>query len=147
MVGIYNPWCTVYVSDITCEDSSFAGFCMNGDDTIYAAIKPKSKEFEYYHSSLEPFDFMGGCALYKMSDFLLLGGKEHHDIAVYKYGDLYGYVETNSGKIIIPEQFSYVQPFSDGKYAKVRYPDGRSEFIDTAGQPFLPEGCEDSTDA
>ena len=88
----------------------------------------------------------GGYALYKMSDYFTIDSGEHYDIAVYGYDDLFGYMETKSGKIITPARFSDVQPFYKERYAQVCYPDGRSEFIDTAGQSLWPDDCGDLFD-
>ena len=139
------PFCKVYKNTVGEDYYSFDGYFRDGGDTIYAAIKTDSPELEDYRS-LEPFDVRGGRALYEMSDYLaidVVDTPEHYDIAIYQHTDqlhgrelygLYGYVETKSGKIVTPAQYSDAKPFLSQKYAKASYPDGRIEFIDTEGQ-------------
>jgi hypothetical protein len=147
------PFCRVYKNAVGEDFFSFEGYFVNKDKTvgeyfankditIYAAVMPTDPEFEDCHSSFEAVDVRGGRALYEMSDYLSIGGREHYDIAVYKLTDraqmrnlygLYGYVETKSGKIITPAQYSDVQPFLNQKFAKACFPDGHIEFIDTTG--------------
>jgi len=139
------PFCKVYTNDVSGELFSFEGYLRKDVGIIYAAVKTTDPEFEDCHSSFEVVDVRGGCALYKMSDYLMIGSREHYDIAVYMYTDrvqmrslygLYGYVETKSGRIITPAQYSDVQPFLSRKFAKACYPDGRVEFVDMTGQPL-----------
>jgi len=142
------PFCTVWDYEVDPQFINFFdGFIKDGGDIIYAAVKVGSSELENYRL-LEPFDVRGGRVLYEMPDFLAIFSPEHYDIAVYRYkpGGLCGFVETKSGKVITPAQFSEVQPFYNQKYAQACYPDGQTVFIDTAGQPLSRDGYNDLLD-
>ena len=95
------PFCRVYLGAVDDESNSFEGYFKELGDTIYAAVDPDSDEYKDY-SSLEPFDVRGERALYTISDYLLVNGKKHGDIAAYKYNGRYGYVETGNAKVIVP---------------------------------------------
>ena len=84
--------------------------------------------------------------------------REFYDIAVYRHADavkrssldgrslngLYGYLDTKSGETITTLKFFDVKPFYRERYAKVCYPDGHTEFIDTEGHPVQTGSFGDS---
>jgi hypothetical protein len=97
------PFCRVYHNEKNDDYFSFEGFFQEGDNTIYAAVNPKSDAFKHYRT-LEPFDVRGGRALFTMSDYLK-DCEEHYDTAIYKYGDLYGTLTQIAAKLSYPYSF------------------------------------------
>ena len=160
------PFCKVYLSDIREDDPSFwfRGYFQEREgathSTVYAAVKTTDPEFEECHSSFDVYDVRGGRALYAISDYLTIGSREFYDIAIYRHADavkrsgldgrnlngLYGYLDTKSGETITTLKYFDVNPFYDERYAKVCYPDGRTEFIDAEGHPVQTGSFGDSID-
>lgn len=137
-------FCEIEVMSAIDNDTyySYNGF-IDGDK-VYAAVEKNSLEV-LLNEKLILRGEREGYELFDFYEFITVKGdlEKPYNLAIFIVNELYGYVDIQHGKIIIPAQFTYAKWFHNEKYAMVCYSDDRTGYIDMSGQPLIIDDFDD----